>query len=84
MIVSTTEPAWGVTTALFPNPATSRINIRTEVEVEQIIVRNELGQKVLQLNQPAASIDLDQLASGMYLIELYHQGERVVRKLIKQ
>lgn len=83
-IVATTEPSWGAATLLFPNPATDYFVLQTEVEVDYLVVRNELGQIVSQIIKPNTSVQLDELTSGLYIVELYHAGERVVRKLIKQ
>jgi hypothetical protein len=83
-IIATTEPAWGAATSIFPNPASDYFVIQTEVEVEHLVVRNQLGQLMLQMNNPNASVRLDELADGLYIIELHHAGERIVRKLLKQ
>lgn len=69
---------------LYPNPTNDLIEIISNHEIETIKVYNSLGQLVL-LNNKSDFIDLTELGSGIYIIELKVKGHNVeVKKVIKQ
>ena len=71
---------------LFPNPATNKIYINSEIEIKQVRVINNLGQTVLTqpINSKADVVDVAQLASGVYFISIQLNNQMVViRKIIK-
>ena len=77
---------------LFPNPAQDLVTVDfgSGVEVEtQLVLRNKLGQQVRQLFvEPGLyrqELNVNDLTSGMYLIELHREGQPVeVLRFIKQ
>jgi regulation of enolase protein 1 (concanavalin A-like superfamily) len=81
------EPA-----TLFPNPAQDLVTVDfgSGVEVEtQMVLRNKLGQQVRQLFvEPGLyrqELNVGDLTSGMYIIELHREGQPVeVLRFIKQ
>lgn len=85
------ETAQAKATSVFPNPATSQLNIDFGSARElptTLRVRNELGQIVEQrrLETPAirTTLDVSGLANGMYFIELLTEGaEAEVLRFIK-
>ena len=72
---------------IYPNPATNRLNITADSEIQQIQLKNLLGQtmKVMDVNGLTQTVDLSDLPSGNYLVVSKMQtGQQSVRKFIKQ
>ncbi|HUM47762.1 MAG TPA: T9SS type A sorting domain-containing protein, partial [Chitinophagales bacterium] len=78
---------------VFPNPFVSGISINIEKQnAEKVIisVRNILGQPVFTDHEKiygsayTKNIDLGSLSKGVYLLELHVDGERTVRKMLKE
>jgi hypothetical protein len=65
---------------IYPNPS-ANIFMLNKV-VENIGIYNNLGKKVLELNQEN-QIDLALFTSGIYFAKINHKGSLVVKKLIK-
>lgn len=57
---------------VYPNPVVDELFIRTEEEVDELILYNILGQAVIrkQTNQISPSINLGELRSGTYLLKI--------------
>jgi hypothetical protein len=73
---------------VFPNPASSTLNIRLEndIEVERVLIFSYTGQlvKTLELNQTDVSIDISQLASGMYFARFENNSLAFTKRFIKK
>ena len=71
---------------LSPNPASSFITITTPQgqPIEEVIIYNHLGQKVLSAKPVNNMIDVSNLKSGIYFIDLEAKDWRGRTKLIKQ
>ncbi|PQJ09949.1 hypothetical protein CJD36_014710 [Flavipsychrobacter stenotrophus] len=67
----------GISVKLFPNPATSVIYIQSSVKVN-IAVLTADGKKVIESND-ATSIDINNLANGMYMIMVYDQDNMLLK-----
>lgn len=72
---------------LFPNPVNNMLSIKTDAFIAQIIIQDVAGRKVEQweLNKVnECEINLSNLESGIYFIEIETTKGIVVRKIIKQ
>jgi hypothetical protein len=72
--------------SMYPNPATNKLNISAKETIQNADVFNVLGKKVmsLEINKSSESIDISNLASGIYLIK-YNVNDKVgTAKFIKQ
>lgn len=71
---------------IFPNPAKNEIFIKniTVDEIIELAIYNQLGQKVLCLNNPTNKIDISKLDQGLYFIELISHETKIRQKLILQ
>jgi hypothetical protein len=71
---------------LFPNPATSfiTINVSHGQPIEQAIIYNHLGQKVILVKRVNNTVDISGLKSGMYFIQVATKDWRGTTKFIKQ
>lgn len=73
---------------LFPNPATSVLNIQSEVNISNITVSNVIGQRVLNVNSINTDnykLELNTLTNGVYLININNvDGTSAVAKFVKK
>lgn len=86
VINATTEPAWAQGLELFPNPVATRMTIRAEVPMEQLSLKNQLGQtlRTWKTNGLQENIDLATLPTGVYFLQIQAAGEQLVRRIVKQ
>jgi len=90
VVVTTALSVGNVTTStkLYPNPATSVLNIKSEVSINNITVANVIGQTVLNVNNINANnhtLELDALTNGVYLININNvDGTSSVAKFVKK
>ena len=72
--------------SLYPNPAQEALNISATTQVERIQVYNLAGQRVMEreLNANTARIDVSNLKSGIYLLQVESQGQSTAYKFIKE
>jgi outer membrane protein assembly factor BamB len=72
---------------LYPNPTQSEITIQTEQLKQGSIVKiyDLTGALMLEqvMQQPTTVLNIQQLASGTYLVELHQDNEIAVQRLIK-
>lgn len=70
--------------SIYPNPATDMLNVKAEIEVEQISILNTQGQEVYQeqLNRNAAQIDLSNFLPGLYFARIEADGKTYSKKII--
>jgi len=68
---------------VYPNPASNILHINyTGNQVKEITIYNGLGLKVLHEREKPAEIDISNLNSGIYYIELNTNDLRIRKKLI--
>lgn len=78
-----------VNVSIFPNPASSQLNIRTDgsEKISEISIYNELGQKVVGLTNIKNSfttIPVENLNVGIYFIRLRSENDNLqIQKFIK-
>jgi len=67
----------------FPNPATSFITINTKegILIEEAIIYNHLGQKVLMALPVNNTVDVSTLKPGMYILEVVTEN-RTIREIL--
>tara|TARA_R110002126_G_scaffold282967_1_gene431891 strand:- start:50055 stop:52271 length:2217 start_codon:yes stop_codon:yes gene_type:complete len=59
---------------IYPNPASSILNIKTDKEIELITIHSILGNKVM-IKKDTKTIDIRQLNSGVYLLKVYYSNQ---------
>lgn len=71
---------------LFPNPAINDLTISSREVIENVNVYNLSGQVVLQksVNATQDLVDVSNLTSGIYLMQLTSNGQSVTKKFIKR
>ena len=70
--------------SIYPNPAKKKLFISSEngMSIDEVIIYNQFGQKVLQENQILKVVDVSMLRQGMYVVELMSNGLKMREKLI--
>jgi hypothetical protein len=67
-----------------PNPATSFITINTKegILIEEAIIYNHLGQKVLETKSVNNTVDVSMLKPGIYILEVITKNRIIREKLL--
>ena len=71
---------------VFPNPTTTILSIQNpnHLTIDKIIITDLAGKTVLQQDQNATEINVDQLAIGMYILQAFSGEEKLVSKFVKK
>ncbi|MDP3434375.1 MAG: Ig-like domain-containing protein, partial [Bacteroidota bacterium] len=67
---------------VYPNPFVDVVNLVAPSKLSKVVVTNIAGQVVKQVVNPANSIQLNELRSGIYFISLY-TSDNVIAKTVK-
>ena len=73
-------------TRMYPNPVNNVLTISADEDIQHINIYNVLSVKVMEMtiNNKEAVLDLSNLESGMYLIEILGKNEKSIKTFIKQ
>lgn len=72
------------TPLFFPNPATNRLILTSELTFEKVFLFDINGKVVASYDTPRSAINIGKLPSGVYVFSGLHKGELVRQKFIKQ
>lgn len=75
------------TFSFFPNPVNNVLNIKSENTIEQISITDMSGRTIKTINSnntKQTSIDVADLTSGIYFVQVVSNGVSKVQKFIKQ
>ena len=86
------DPSLGVTDfsterfTLYPNPTTDVLTISALTTIETITIYNTLGQLILQQEETgnSVSVDVSELASGLYIVQVGTGHTQSSQQFIKQ
>jgi hypothetical protein len=72
--------------SFYPNPAQERLNINAQQSIEQVTIFNALGQIVLnqKVGVSSTQIDVSNLSTGNYFMQVIIGGQKGVYKLLKK
>ena len=69
---------------LYPNPATNQVTIRTKsAEVIRVELYSTLGALVKKVSNNKASINIEEISSGLYLVKIYTEKGIVIKRFLK-
>ena len=70
----------------YPNPANNVINLSAQDNIERVAVYNILGQKVIDqnINATSSQLDVTNLTTGTYLMEVSVDGKTATYKIVKE
>jgi PKD repeat protein len=71
-------------TILYPNPGSRELNITSASKIEQIVIYNANGQFVNSLEHPGNKIDIANLTSGIYYVNVKSGKQKKLLKFVKQ
>lgn len=71
-------------TNIFPNPVKDILYFSTSQIVDNAIIYDTLGRKILEQNQPGTNISVSELASGNYIVKITSGIKTTTEKFIKQ
>jgi beta-glucanase (GH16 family) len=72
--------------AVYPNPSenTGVLNIRTSETIDKVELYNTVGQLILNKSGNTNQINVNNVASGMYLMKIYSGNNSVVKRVLIQ
>jgi hypothetical protein len=85
--LSTDELALATNTiTVFPNPTTDFLTIQnsSNTQIDKIIVSDISGKTVLQQNQNASQVNVQNLSKGMYLLQVVSGAKNWQSKFVKE
>jgi hypothetical protein len=71
---------------VFPNPTESTLKIQNpnNLTIDKIIIKELSGKTILQQEQNTTHIDVNQIASGMYILQAYSGEKKYTSKFLKK
>lgn len=72
--------------SIFPNPVNNVISVKTDDELDNVIISDLLGNLVMKidkLSQGNSNLDVSRLSSGMYFINLQRNGQLLTIRFAK-
>lgn len=69
---------------VYPNPVVNEININTEMAIDRVEIYNLQGQLVKFVSNNPKTINVSDLASGTYMINIVAEDGVCVKKIVKE
>ncbi|MFT7071805.1 MAG: putative repeat protein (TIGR01451 family) [Patiriisocius sp.] len=71
---------------LYPNPATTEINIQTAYAINEVSIVNTLGQQlqIAKISEDKKHVDVSALATGMYFVKVTTEQGTGICQVVKQ
>lgn len=72
--------------SLYPNPVSDVLQIDAQDNITSLVIYNQLGQIVKKTmpNQTKITMDVSDLATGLYMVEVKSNDKKSIKKLIKK
>lgn len=67
---------------VFPNPARNEVNIQTNINIDYVEIYDVFGKFVQRESKTVKSIKIDNLSTGLYLLNIYSEGSKIVKKVV--
>ncbi len=70
--------------AIFPNPASDKITIKSSSEIKQVEIYNQVGQIVQQIktNDNVSTLDVSEFEPRIYFIKVFSHDNIITQKLV--
>jgi hypothetical protein len=84
--ITKVDPNISLEFKVYPNPFVDVINLVSPSQLSKVVITNIAGQVVKEVVNPANSIQLNELRSGIYIISLYDMDNVVAKtaKIVKR
>ncbi|MFV0573282.1 MAG: CotH kinase family protein [Xanthomarina gelatinilytica] len=70
---------------IFPNPNTGKLWINLGKPIQQVNIYDTVGKLALEVNSPAFPLNIEQLKTGLYFIQIKdNDGNIISKKLLKE
>jgi hypothetical protein len=71
---------------IFPNPVTNVLTLQLENSciIDRISISDFSGKIILTQTQNTTEINIENLAQGIYILEVYSLEEKYTRKFVKE
>lgn len=66
----------------FTNPVSNNLMIHSNNPIDKVEISNMMGSLVITATQNTASIDITNLSNGMYIVTVYSNNKRSVKKML--
>ena len=85
-VPSSSSKKWNLQFSMFPNPTQDFLHIQALEVIDELSVFDGQGKKVLgkEVSNSAASVDLRQFPTGIYLVLVKSGGKQSVRRVYKE
>jgi len=69
---------------VYPNPARNVVNVQSNSTIERLSIYNHIGQSVAEqfVNNTSASINVDGIESGVYIIRIEAANGYTTQKIV--
>jgi hypothetical protein len=67
---------------VYPNPTSDYINIKSDENVDSIVLYNSIGQLLLEKKQNTKLLNVENLKSGLYILKIYSGSVSTIKKVI--
>ena len=67
---------------VYPNPTNTEINIKSDIEIDRVELYDILGNFILEQSETPNSIKIEDLNSGLYLLNIYSGYNKTVKKVV--
>ncbi|SCZ01674.1 T9SS type A sorting domain-containing protein, partial [Flavobacterium caeni] len=71
---------------VYPIPVKTVLNLQfqNEIRIDKVIITDITGKKILEQNTVSTQINVENLAKGIYIIEIYSESKKFKNKFIKE
>ncbi|BDC99226.1 hypothetical protein PEPS_15070 [Persicobacter psychrovividus] len=70
--------------SIYPNPAQSHLQIKSEINIEAVSIINSAGQTIRAFDQALNSYSVEGLPAGIYTVVVKSQGKQYSKRFIKE
>jgi beta-glucanase (GH16 family) len=67
---------------VYPNPSDSEINIKSDVKINRLELYDVLGKLILEESETTTLIKVNNLKSGLYLLHIFSENTKTVKKVL--
>lgn len=69
---------------IYPNPTSNHLSIISDAKIEQINITDLTGKRLKKITTNLNVVDVGNLPSGIYFVELITEDKRIVKRFIKK
>jgi len=69
--------------SFFPIPASNKLFVHTNIEIDEIVIYNQWGQEIIHLVKPGNLIDISALVKGFFIVKVKYNDKLFTTKIIK-